>query len=71
LKEYLATLQKRTRWQNQIDNLQVGYIVKLADEGFTRGDSPIGRVEETHPGGDGKVLVVAVQTRGGQLKRPR
>jgi hypothetical protein len=70
LKEYLPTLQKRTRWQNQTDNLQVGDIVQLIDEGFTRGDWPIGRVVETHPGEDRKVRVVTVQTRGRQLKRP-
>jgi hypothetical protein len=70
LKEYLPTLQKRKRWQNQPDNLQVGDIVQLVDKGFTRGDWPIGRVVETHPGEDGKVRVVTVQTRGRQLKRP-
>jgi hypothetical protein len=55
--EYLPTLQKRTRWQNQTDNLHVGDIMKLADEGFTREDCPIGRVVKTHPGEDGQVRV--------------
>jgi hypothetical protein len=44
--------------------------VKLADKGFTQGDWLIGRVVETYPGEDGKVRVVTVLTRGGQLKRP-
>jgi hypothetical protein len=66
----LGTLVERVLTNITKNNFKVGDILKLADKGFTRVDWLIGRVVKTYPGEDGKVQVVTVQTRGGQLKRP-
>jgi Family of unknown function (DUF5641) len=42
LKEYVPTLQFRSKWEkSNVDNLQVGDIVRIADEGFSRGIGPL------------------------------
>ena len=70
-KEYLPLLQTRagpcTRSRT---NLKTGDIVLLVDDTVPRGTWPLGRVEETAVGSDGRVRTVRVRARGTTFLRP-
>ena len=69
-REYLHTLQARTKWQRQTPNLQVGDIIILrADKTFAC-HWPLARIIEVFPGSDGLVRVATVKTATGTYKRP-
>lgn len=68
--EYLQQLQIRSKWQHPKENLQQGSLVLVKDEHVPPGHWAVGRVQELHPGADGKVRVVTLKTRKGLLKRP-
>lgn len=66
--EYIHQLQQRQRWTKPTRNIKMGDIVIIQDECLvTRWR--MGRVVETHPGSDGLVRVVSVQTATGIIKR--
>ena len=69
-REYLSTLQSRTKWQHQSPNLQVGDIVIIRHEKTFSCHWPLARVTAVFPGQDGLVRVVEVKTATGQYKRP-
>ena len=69
-KEYLNSLQARTKWQTMRPNLQPGDIVILRPEKhYFSCHWPLGRIIETFPGKDNLVRVVMVQTATGTYKR--
>uniref|UniRef100_A0A2A4K9T0 Integrase catalytic domain-containing protein n=1 Tax=Heliothis virescens TaxID=7102 RepID=A0A2A4K9T0_HELVI len=68
--EYLQQLQVRSKWQQPKENLAKGDLVLVHDENLPPGRWALGRVVELHPGTDGKVRVVTLKTKKGQLKRP-
>jgi hypothetical protein len=70
LKEYLPTLQLRTKWYEPKENLNIGDIVLVKDETTPRNLWPLARVIETHPAKDGKVRSVVVKTKSTVLTRP-
>jgi Family of unknown function (DUF5641) len=70
LKEYVPSLQIRSKWVKSDADIRVGDIVRIADEGFSRGRWPMGRVTKVSPGADGIVRVAEVRTAHGSLKRP-
>ena len=51
-------------------NLRVGDIVCLRDEPMVPMKWPLAHIVEVHPGGDGKVRVITVQTMKGIYKHP-
>ncbi|KAF6213740.1 hypothetical protein GE061_011462 [Apolygus lucorum] len=67
-REYLQTLQRRPKWKNSTPNLQVGNLVLLKDSSSPM-DWPMGKVVATHPGTDGVVRVVTVQTSTSSFRR--
>ena len=70
-KEYLCHLQRYAKWNTPSSNLKVGDIVCLRGEPITAPTQWIlARVREIHPGPDGKVQVVTVQTSRGIYRRP-
>ena len=69
-REYLSTLQARSKWQHQSPNLQVGDIVVLKHEKTFSCHWPLARVTAVFPGQDGLVRVAEVKTATGQYKRP-
>ena len=69
-REYLSTLQTRSKWQHQSPNLQVGDIVILRHETTFSCHWPLARVTAVYPGQDGLVRVVMIKTATGHLKRP-
>lgn len=70
LKEYVAGLQERQKWNRVRRNAEVGDIVLLVDNSIPRGKWPLGRVLKTIPGRDGLVRTVEVKTQSSTLVRP-
>ena len=70
LSEYLLSLQERQKWLRPRRNFAVGDLVLIADERVHRGQWPLGRVVEDHPGSDGLTRSVKVATRTTVLSRP-
>ena len=70
-KEYLLSLQSRSKWTAAKRNFIVGDVVLLKDEECTRNKWPLGVITETFPSNDGLVRSVNVKTSNGSLlKRP-
>ncbi|XP_073995272.1 uncharacterized protein [Rhodnius prolixus] len=69
-KEYLQTLQQRTKWITTTTNLKVGDMVLLKDLHTWPLQWPLARVISIHPGPDGIVRVATVKTAQGVYKRP-
>ena len=59
--EYLPTLQKRTKWKNDRENLEPGNIVLMKDSAVYRNEWPIGVVTETYTSTDNRVRKVVVR----------
>ena len=69
-KEYLNSLQARTRWQTTKTNLQIDDIVAIRPRGkFLPSHWPLGRIIKTLPGKDDRVRVVDLKTAAGRLQR--
>ena len=68
--EYLGQLQRFSKWNTPSRNVQVGDIVCLREVQLFPTKWPLARIKEVHPGADGKVRVVTVQTQRGTYKRP-
>ena len=69
-KEYLPTLQIRSKWLKTKENLQVGDIVLMLDETLPRNQWPLARVTEIHTSDDGLVRSVKIKTSSGVYDRP-
>ncbi|KMQ91466.1 transposon polyprotein [Lasius niger] len=68
--EYLGHLQQLGKWRTQQDNLQPGALVLIKEDLLPPGKWALGRIRETHPGTDGLVRVVTVETATSRLTRP-
>lgn len=68
--EYLPTLTRRDKWTVATTPLAIGDSVMIFDETLPRNSYPRGQVIEVHPGADGQVRSVTVQTDNGIYKRP-
>ena len=69
-KEYLNTLQARTKWQHGSPNLKVEDIVAIRPGGkIIPCHWPLGRVVQLLPGSDGRVRCVVVKTKTGLRQR--
>ena len=64
LKEYLPTLQSRSKWTTVEENLKTNEIVLVADDLLPRGQWPLGIVVEPLPGSDGLVRSAKVKFQG-------
>ena len=68
-REYLQSMQTRTKWEEPKRNLRTGDVVLVKEEGAFRNDWPIGRVSEAIESDDGQVRKAQVETvRGGAKK---
>ena len=68
-REYLQSMQTRTKWEKPKRNLRTGDIVLVKEEGAYRNDWPVGRVSEAIESDDGRVRKAQVETvRGGAKK---
>ena len=69
-REYLNTLQARTKWQTKKPNLQVDDVVILKEDKTFSCHWPLARIIQVYPGEDGLVRVARIQTATGTYKRP-
>ena len=68
--EYVPTLTKRAKWNNEARNLEVGDTVLIVDGNAPRGKWIWGVVKEVQPNADGRVRRAVVKTPGGEVERP-
>ena len=68
--EYLTTLQARNKWRSDQPDAYVGQVVIVREENTPPSSWKIARVTAVHPGKDGKVRVVTLQTSTGEFQRP-
>ncbi|KAK9753060.1 methyltransferase (DUF5641) [Popillia japonica] len=59
-KEYLSTLQQRSKWKKEHTNLEVGDLVLVTNQSTTD-RWPLARVTEIQPGSDGLVRVATIK----------
>ncbi|XP_065074640.1 uncharacterized protein LOC135698542 [Ochlerotatus camptorhynchus] len=69
-REYLVTLQPRTKWCNPPVQLNKDQLFILMDENLPPMHWPTARIDELHAGPDGVVRVVTVRTATGKYTRP-
>ncbi|XP_071055150.1 uncharacterized protein [Onthophagus taurus] len=69
-RDYLHTLQQRSKWNKKSLNLAAGDLVIIKNEQQPPLKWDTGRIIEVHPGKDGIVRVATVRTSTGVLKRP-
>lgn len=69
-REYITTLQLRTKWTDKVNNVKVGDIVLMVDNRLPRNSWPLARVTEVFPGQDGLVRSVEIKTNSGVYLRP-
>ena len=70
-KEYLQSLQRRSKWTEEKRNFRLGDVVLVKDEDASRNKWPMGIITDVLPGGDGLVRSVNVKfATGSILKRP-
>lgn len=69
LREWVTELNRRKKWFGPEENLKVGDIVMLIEDGIskTRGNFPLARVTEVYTGPDGLVRTCKVKTANGQV----
>lgn len=70
IKEYLCTIQLRSKWFVERNNVSVGDLVLINDPNSHRSVWPLGRVTETYTGKDGLVRSVKLRTANGDVVRP-
>ena len=70
LKEYLPSLNIRSKWRTVCPDIKPGELVLVYDPGMPRNLWPLAIVKEVFPGRDGKVRSAIVKTRVSDLHRP-
>lgn len=68
-KEYLNGLNIRNKWHKGNHNIKEGSIVILKDDNTRPLHWPLGKVIKTHPGADGIIRAVTIQTSKGIIER--
>lgn len=69
-KEYLNTLQQRSKWRTMKDELKINDLVLLIEENTPPLTWRKGRIQELHKGKDGLCRVATVKTKAGVFTRP-
>ncbi|XP_062716565.1 uncharacterized protein LOC134291988 [Aedes albopictus] len=67
--EYLSGLQPRTKWTREKDNIVIGTLVLVKDDGLPPLKWRYGRVTHIFRGDDGNIRVVVVKTKDGEYRR--
>ena len=70
IREYLPTLQKRSKWVKSRRNVQIGDLVLIAKDNVLPNRWPLGRVMEVFCGEDGVLRSVKIKTAGSVFHRP-
>lgn len=69
-KDYLHTLQQKSKWTKSVNNIVEGDLVLIHENNVPPLHWPLGRVERVYPGSDKVVRVVDVKTKAGVFRRP-
>ena len=69
-KNYLCTLQSRSKWGKNTRNVRVKDVVLMKDKSVSRNDWRIAVVDEVFPSKDGVVRSCIVRSVKGKLRRP-
>lgn len=70
VRHYLTSLQTRSKWWNDSENLQLDTVVLVIDPQLPRALWPVGRVSKTLPGADGRIRTAEVTIGGKTYLRP-
>lgn len=70
LREWLPTLNRRSKWQKEQKDVQVNDVVLVVAPYTPRGQWPLGRVLEVFPGNVKHVRAVRVKVGRKELIRP-
>ncbi|XP_071950981.1 uncharacterized protein [Antedon mediterranea] len=70
IRSYLPTLQRRQKWQKEVENLEVGDVVMIVDPQLSRSQWPVGVVSALYPSSDNRVRVVDVRVNKKAYRRP-
>lgn len=68
-KEYLNHLQKRFKWSQFKENLQIGSLVLIRSNIVPKSHWPTGRITQLHTGKDGLVRIASYKTPSGEIKK--
>ncbi|KAJ8952278.1 hypothetical protein NQ318_007446, partial [Aromia moschata] len=69
-REYINTLQQRTKWQHhKANSLKPGLLVIVKEDNTPPLSWLMGRIVKTYPGRDGVVRVADIQTKNGVINR--
>lgn len=66
-KEYLTSLQIKTKWLKDTDQIQVGSLAILREDNAPPLQWPLVRIEKVHPGEDKIIRVVTVRMANGNI----
>lgn len=69
-KEYLSRLNNRPKWFKPQENVRVGQLVLLRDEGVPPTKWPVARILKVHPDDKGNVRVVTLEKHHCTMKPP-
>lgn len=69
-RDYLTTLNQRSKWKTKQRNLALDQLVLIQDANVPQSHWLTGRVQQLHQGKDGLIRVATVRTPNGQIKRP-
>lgn len=67
--DYLNTLQQRSKWMVEKQNLKIGAMVLIKEDFLPCTKWLLGRIVDVFPSSDGKVRVVNIRTQNGEFKR--
>ena len=67
--DYLNTLQQRSKWRQNVNNIKIGTLVLLKEDNVPPMNWQLARVIGVHPGQDNLVRVVSVRTNNGVVRR--
>lgn len=68
-KEYLTSLQGKTKWRREKTNLKIDDIVLIQENNLPPLKWKLGKVIEMHSGADDRVRVVTLRVANGTCKR--
>lgn len=68
-RDYLNTLQQRSKWQFEKNDVKIGTLVLIKEDDLPTNKYLLGRITRVFPGVDGKIRVAEIKTARGTLKR--
>ena len=64
------SLSISNKWKVERPSIKIGDVVFISDGNVQRGNWPMGRITQVHPGRDGLIRTVTLKTHKGELKLP-